>query len=84
MCLASKKRKDFLLLLKHLVTKELVMTDHHVSVLIHQIEEIQGKKYVNWISAWANKIKVDRLHAQLDKLAYVGQRPPRTWNQHRN
>jgi hypothetical protein len=49
--------------------------------IIDEIETIQASQYQNWISALSKKHKVDRLHEELDKMAYEGERPPRTWNQ---
>ena len=49
--------------------------------IIDEIETIQASQYQNSISALGKKIKVDRLHEELDKMGYEGERPPRTWNQ---
>jgi len=49
--------------------------------IIDEIETIQTSQYQNSISALGKKIKVDRLHEELDKMEYEGKRPPRTWNQ---
>jgi hypothetical protein len=49
--------------------------------IIDEIETIQASQYQNWISALSKKHKVNRLHEELDKMDYNGERPPRTWNQ---
>ena len=49
--------------------------------IIDEIKTIQASQYQNSISALGKKIKVDRLHEELDKMGYEGERPPRTWNQ---
>jgi hypothetical protein len=49
--------------------------------IIDEIETIQASQYQNWISALAKKHKVERLHEELDKMNYEGERPSRTWNQ---
>jgi len=57
------------------------MNDQLIKELIQEIELIQAKPYMYWISAWSNKVKVDHLHKKLDQLGYTGNRPPRSWNQ---
>jgi len=57
------------------------MNDQHIKQIIIEIELIQAKPYVNSMSAWFNKVKVDHLHKKLDQLGYTGNRPPRSWNQ---
>ena len=55
--------------------------EERIVEIIDEIETIQASQYQNSISALGKKIKVDRLHEELDKMDYEGERPPRTWNQ---
>ena len=57
------------------------METNNIEEILEEIRYHQSQSYLNWISAWARKIKVDRLHSRLDQLGYNGQRPPRSWNQ---
>ncbi len=52
-----------------------------VEEIIKEIIKIQSLPYQNWVSALSRKVKVDELHKRLDKLNYIGPRPPRVWNQ---
>lgn len=56
-------------------------TDNKIADIIQEILYIQRQPYVNWISAWGRKIKVDSLHQKLDEMGYGADRPPRNWNQ---
>lgn len=55
--------------------------EERIIEIIGEIETIQSSQYQNSLSAWSKKLKVDRLHEELDKMNYEGERPPRTWNQ---
>ena len=57
--------------------------DNRTHEILEEIQKIQSLQYENWIAALARKIKVESLHAELDKMGYRGDRPPRTWNQRR-
>ena len=60
------------------------METNNIEEILEEIRYHQSQSYLNWISAWARKIKVDRLHSRLDQLGYNGQRPPSTIQNHRN
>ena len=52
-----------------------------IQKIIEEIKEIQQEPYMNSISAMGRKTKVEKLHAELDRLGYTGERPPIEWNQ---
>jgi hypothetical protein len=56
--------------------------DNNTQDIIEEIIQIQNLKWNGWFSALGRKIRVDTLHAKLDKMGYAGDRPPRTWNQY--
>ena len=57
------------------------MNNLQVQKIIDEIREIQQEPYMNSISALGKKIRVEKLHAELDRLGYMGERPPLHWNQ---
>jgi hypothetical protein len=60
------------------------MENDAVQKLIDEIKAIQQLPYLNSISALSRKIMVQKLHAEIDKLGYSGERPPVEWNQLHN
>jgi hypothetical protein len=60
------------------------MNELEIQKIIDEIREIQQEPYMNSISALGKKIRVERLHAELDRLGYTGERPPLQWNQLHN
>jgi hypothetical protein len=57
------------------------MKNDVIQNIIEEIKEIQQQPYENSISALGRKIRVEKLHEQLDNLGYTGERPPLKWNQ---
>ncbi len=57
------------------------MNEEIINKIIQEIIEIQNQPYVNSISALGKKIRVEKLHKQLDEHGYKGERPPLIWNQ---
>ena len=55
-------------------------TDNRVYEILEEISYIQRLKWNGWFSALGRQIKVDKLHAELDKMSYGGDRPPRSWS----
>ena len=54
---------------------------NQINQIIDEIKKIQASPFENSISALGRKIRVEQLHADLDKLDYRGERPPLKWNQ---
>lgn len=54
--------------------------DNRTTEILEEIQRIQSTRYTNWIGAIARQLKVDRLHGELDKMNYHGDRPPRIWS----
>ena len=54
---------------------------NQINQIIDEIKKIQASPFENSISALGRKIRVEQLHADLDKLDYRGERPPFRWNQ---
>jgi hypothetical protein len=57
------------------------MDQNRISEIIKNIEDVQTLPWSSVFGAWGRKIRVDKLHEELDIMGYTGERPPRNWSQ---
>jgi hypothetical protein len=53
-------------------------TDNRLYEIIEEIQSIHNMPYKDILNAFMRQWKIDKLHAELDKMKYGGDRPPRT------